>query len=109
MRARKSFYLPSVNEDEKLGGETMIGGVVFVIAFVLFLVVSLVINLPPGFWVVQELIADIQGTQYESLVTGIINGVIYGVIIWIIYSLVKMVYDRRKGPQKLTVEVKAKE
>jgi len=87
----------------------MIGAVVFVIAFVLFLVVSLVINLPPGFWVVQELIPDIQGTQYASLVTGIINGAIYGVIIWIIYSLVKMMYDRRKGPQKIVVEAEVKE
>jgi hypothetical protein len=86
----------------------MIGAVVFVIAFVLFLVISLVISLPPGFWVVQELIHDIQGTQYASLVTGIINGVIYGVIIWIIYSLVKMVYDRRKGPQKIVVEAEVK-
>jgi len=86
----------------------MIGAVVFVIAFVLFLVISLVINLPPGFWVVQELIPDLQGAQYESLVAGIINGVIYAVIIWIIYSLVKMVYDRRKGPQKIAVEAEVK-
>jgi len=86
----------------------MIGAVVFVIAFVLFTVISLVINLPPGFWVVQELIPDLQGAQYESLVAGIINGAIYGVIIWIIYSLVKMVYDRRKGPQKTVVEAEVK-
>ena len=86
----------------------MIGAVVFVIAFVLFTVISLVISLPPGSWVVQELIPDLQGAQYESLVVGIINGVVYGVIIWIIYSLVKRVYDRKKGPQKIVVEAEVK-
>jgi len=82
----------------------MIGALVFVIAFVLFTVVSLVISLPPGFWTVQEFIPDLQGAQYESLAAGIINGVIYGIIVWIIYSLVKMVYDRRKVPQKIVAE-----
>jgi len=92
----------------KIEGEKMIGAVVFVIAFVLFTVISLVIDLPPGFWVVEELIPDIQGTEYASLVIGIINGVIYGVVIWIIYSLVKMVYDRRKGEKQLVIEAELK-
>ena len=86
----------------------MIGGVIFVIAFILFIVISLVTNLPPGYWVVQELLPDIQGTEYASLVTGIINGVVYGVIIWVIFSLVKIVYDRRKGPEKVVVQVEHK-
>ena len=78
----------------------MIGAVVFVISFVLFTVISLVIDLPPGFWVVQELIPDIQESQYASLVSGIINGVIYGVIIWVVFSLAKTVYDRKKGKKQ---------
>ena len=81
-------------------GEKMIGAVVFVIAFVLFTVISLVINLPPGSWVVQELIPDMQGTQYADLVSGIINGVIYGVIIWVVFSLAKMALERKKGPKQ---------
>ena len=68
----------------------MIGAVIFVIFFVLFTLISLVIDLPPGSWVVQELIPDIQGTEYVSLVTGIINGVIYGIIAWLVFSLAKM-------------------
>ena len=102
------FLLVHYEVAGKARGEKMIGAVVFVIAFVLFTVISLVISLPPGSWVVQELIPDLQGAQYESLVTGIINGVIYGVIIWILYSLVKMVYDRRKGPQRIVVEAEVK-
>lgn len=86
----------------------MIGAVIFVIFFVIFTVISLVINLPPGFWVVKELIPDIQETQYASLVSGIINGVIYGVVIWVVFSLAKMVYDRKKGEKKLVVEAEVK-
>ena len=86
----------------------MIGAVVFVIVFVVFTLISLVISLPPGFWVVQELIPDIEGTQYADLVSGIINGVIYGVIIWVVFSLAKMAYDRKKGGKKLVVEAEAK-
>jgi hypothetical protein len=91
-----------------LRGEKMIGAVVFVVFFVLFTLISLVINLPPGSWVVQELIPDIQGTQYADLVSGIINGVIYGVIIWVVFSLAKTVYDRRKGEKKLVIEAEVK-
>ena len=85
----------------------MIGAVVFVIAFVLFLLISFVINLPPGLWIVEEYIPDIMQTDYESLAIGIINGVIYGVIIWVVFSLAMMVYDRMRGKPKTTVEVKA--
>lgn len=87
----------------------MIGAVVFVIAFVLFLVISFVINLPPGFWIVEEYLPDIMQTDYASLAIGIINGVIYGVIIWVVFSLVMMVYNRMRGKPTIAVEVKAKE
>ena len=59
----------------------MIGAVVFVISFVLFLLISLATALPPGAWIVEQYIPDIMQTDYEALATGIINGVIYGVII----------------------------
>jgi len=78
----------------------MIGAVVFVISFGLFTLISLVIDLPPGIWVVQEWIPDIQETEYASLVSGIINGVIYGVIIWVVFSLAKMAYDKKKGKKQ---------
>jgi len=83
-----------------LEGEKMIGAVVFVISFVLFTLISLVIDFPPGIWVVKELIPEIQQTEYASLVSGIINGVVYGVIIWVVFSLAKMVWEKKKGPKQ---------
>ena len=83
----------------------MIGAVVFVIAFVLFLLISFVIPLPPGSTIVEQYIPDIMQTNYEALVTGIINAVIYGVIIWFVYSIAKMLYDRMQGPKEVVVKV----
>ncbi len=76
----------------------MIGAVIFVITFVLFLVISLVTNLPPGFWIVEEYLPDIMQTDFASLAVGIINGVIYGLAIWLVFSLAKM--GRKKEPVK---------
>ena len=83
----------------------MIGAVVFVIGFILFLIISLVTPIPPGSTVIDEFIPDIMGTGYEGLAAGIINGVIYGVIIWVVYSIAKMVYDRTQGPKEVTVKL----
>jgi len=74
----------------------MIGAAVFVISFLLFTGVSLAVGFPPGIWVVQEWITEIQETEHASLVGGIINGVIYGVIIWVAFSLTKMAWERKK-------------
>ena len=87
----------------------MIGGIIFVIGFVLFLLISFVIPLPPGATIVEEFIPDVIGTAYEGAVAGIINGVIYGVIIWIIFSVVKIVYDKMKGPKEVVVKVETKD
>ena len=83
----------------------MIGAVVFVIAFVLFLLISLATPIPPGSTIVEQFIPDIMGTGYEGLAMGIINGVIYGVIIWIIFTIAKMLYDRMQGPKEVVVKV----
>jgi predicted flap endonuclease-1-like 5' DNA nuclease len=84
----------------------MIGAIVFVIVFVLFLLFSLVgVSLPIGNWINQEYISDIVGTSYESLAEGIINGVIYGIIIWFIFTIAKMLYDRTQGPKEMIVKV----
>ena len=87
----------------------MIGGVVFVIAFVLFLLISLAAPLVPGSMIVEEYIPDLMGTGSEGLVAGIINGVIYGIIIWIIFSVAKMVYDRMQGPKEVVVKVETQD
>ena len=84
----------------------MIGALVFVIAFVLFLLISLVTGLPPGSMIIEQFIPDIMGTRYEGLAMGIINGVIYGVIIWFIFTVAKMLYDRMQGPKEVVVKVK---
>ena len=85
----------------------MIGAVVFVIVFVLFLLIGFAgISLPIGDWIVQEYIPDLMGTGYEGMVEGILNGVIYGVIIWLIFTIAKMLYDRTQGPKEVMVKVR---
>ena len=83
----------------------MIGAVVFVIAFLLFLLISFVTPLPPGAMLIEEYIPDLMGTSYEGLVSGIINGVIYGIIIWLVFSVAKIFYDRMHGPKEVVVKV----
>ncbi|MFA5364560.1 MAG: hypothetical protein WC325_05190 [Candidatus Bathyarchaeia archaeon] len=83
----------------------MIGAVVFVISFVLFLLISLVTPLPPGSMVVEQFIQDVNQTSYAGLVTGIINGVIYGVIIWFVFSIAMMLFNRTKKPKEVVVKV----
>jgi predicted flap endonuclease-1-like 5' DNA nuclease len=84
----------------------VIGAIIFVIVFVLFLVFGIVdISLPVGDWIVQHYIPDLMGTGYEGVVEGIINGVIYGVIVWLIYTIAKMLYDRTQGPKEVMVKV----
>ena len=87
----------------------MIGAVVFVISFVLFLLISLVTALPPGAWIIEQYIPDLMQTDYGSLATGIINGVIYGVIIWFIFTIAKMLYDRIQSPKEVVVKVENKD
>lgn len=74
----------------------MIGAVVFVISFVLFTLISLAIDLPPGIYVHEWF--DIPAPEYSSLVNGIVNGLVYGVVVWLVFSLAKM--GRKKEPAK---------
>ena len=75
----------------------MIGIVVFVISFVLFTLISLAVDLPPGIYVHEWF--DIAASEYSSLINGIVNGVVYGVMIWLIFSLAKM--GRKKEPTRV--------
>lgn len=77
----------------------MIGAAVFVISFVLFTLISLAVDFPPGIWV-YEWFPDLQKTEYASLVNGIVNGVVYGVIIWLVFSLAKTAWERKRGKKQ---------
>jgi hypothetical protein len=52
----------------------VIGAAIFVIFFVLFTLVSLVVNLPPGMWVHDWF--NIPASDYSSLINGVVNGVV---------------------------------
>jgi len=73
----------------------MIGAAVFVMSFLLFTGVSLAVDVPPGIWV-YDWIPEIKQTEYALYVNGIINGVVYGVVIWLVFSLTKMAWERKK-------------
>lgn len=81
----------------------MRGVIVFLAAFLLFLVITLGYqDLPPGRTIYDAL--DIAESDYEvvgipitNLAIAIFNGVIYGVIVFLVYWLVeKFVRGRRK-------------
>ncbi len=87
----------------------MIGAIIFVIVFVLFVLIGLAgIHLPIGDWIIQEYIPDITQTDYASLAEGIINGVIYGIIIWFAFSIAMMIYEKMRGPKEVVVKVENK-
>ena len=87
----------------------MIGAVIFVIGFVVFLLISLATPLVPGAMIVEEYIPELMETGSEGLVAGIFNGVIYGIIIWLIFSIAKIVYDKMQGPKEVVVKVETKD
>ncbi len=84
----------------------MIGAVIFVIAFVLFVLMGLAgVGLPPGDFIIHEYIPDLLLTDYSQLAEGIINGVIYGIIIWFAFSIAMMLYEKLRGPKEVVVKV----
>lgn len=88
----------------------MKGAIVFVAAFLLFLVISLGYSgLPPGRQIYDAVVGsesdyEVSGTPITLLAIGIFNGVIYGVIIYIVFWLLTS-YVFKKGPTA-TVKVK---
>ena len=80
----------------------MIGAVLFVIFFLLFLAVTLGMpTLPPG-EMIHELLAipkvdyPVLGIPAWLLITAIVNGLVYGFIIWLIYSVASLATRSRK-------------
>jgi hypothetical protein len=88
----------------------MIGAVIFVIVFVMFLLIGLAgIGLPPGDWLLHEYINELYQTDYAQFAEGIVNGVIYGIIIWFAFSIAMMIYEKFRGPKEVVVKVETKD
>ena len=71
----------------------MRGAIVFLVAFLIFLVITLGFSsLPPGQMIYDAAVGaetdyEVLGIPASLLVVAAFNGVIYGVIIWLIYTL----------------------
>lgn len=78
----------------------MKGAIVFVAAFLIFLVVTLgYADLPPGRAIYDAVIGaetdyEVLGISATLLICGVLNGVVYGVIIWLIFWLATKVLSR---------------
>jgi predicted flap endonuclease-1-like 5' DNA nuclease len=102
-----------------MGGDSMVGAVIFVIFFLVFLAITLgVPTLPPGS-MIHELLGIpetgwlVLGIPGWLLINAIVNGVVFGFIIWLIYSLVSKSMGRGKKPtptiqQTVSVQVQEK-
>ena len=82
----------------------MKGAIVFLAAFLLFLVITLAYPaLPPGKMIYNAIVGaetdyPVLGIGASTLVAAVFNSVIYGVIIWLIYSILEML--TKKKPAK---------
>ncbi len=90
----------------------MKGAIVFLAAFLLFLVISIgYAGLPPGRQIYDAVVGtesdfDVSGIPVTLLAIGIFNGVIYGIIIYIIFWVLTS-YVFKKEPTA-TVKVEAR-
>ena len=88
----------------------MKGAIVFLTAFLLFLVITLGYTaLPPGRQIYNAVVGEesdyvVSGVPVTALAIGIFNGVIYGFIIYIIYWLLTSYVFKREP----TAEIKVK-
>ncbi len=84
----------------------MIGAVVFVIFFVLFLVLTLEVpTLPPGDMIhnlleIPRVNYPIVGIPASLLITAIVNGVVYGFLVWLAYSIASAATRSRKKKEE---------
>ena len=88
----------------------MKGAIVFLAAFLLFLVITLGYQgLPPGEAIYNAIVGaesdyEVAGMPATVLATAVFNGVIYGVIVFLIYWLAERFIFSRK---KTTIEIKS--
>jgi hypothetical protein len=86
----------------------MIGAIIFVVFFLVFLAVTLGFpTLPPGS-MIHELLGIplteylILGIPAWLLINAIVNGVVYGFIIWLIFTIVNKIFFRPKTKPETT-------
>ena len=108
--AKSEIYLVYLFSNYNKGFGNMIGAIIFVIVFVLFVLIGLAgISLPIGDWIIKEYIPDLLNPSvdplYAQLAEGIINGVIYGIIIWFTFSIAMMIYEKMRGPKEVVVKI----
>ncbi len=89
----------------------MIGAVIFVIFFLLFLVITIGMpTLPIGDMIQQQILNIpkmedlVLGIPGWILINAILNGVIYGFIIWLIFSLFSSATGRGKKKEQQTIQ-----
>lgn len=88
----------------------MKGAIVFLAAFLLFLVVSLgYADLPPGRQIYDGVIGAesdylVSGVPVTALAIGIFNGVIYGAIIYIVYWLLTSYVFKKESTATIKVK-----
>ena len=100
--------LPNIQHGN--GRDDMIGAIIFVIVFVLFVLIGLAgVGLPPGDFIIQEYIPDLALTDYAQIAEGIFNGIIFGIIVWFAFSIAMMFYEKLRGPKEVVVKVETKD
>lgn len=84
----------------------MRGAIIFIAAFLIFLVVTLGYpDLPPGKAIYDAVVGaetdyEVLGIPATHLITASFNGVIYGVVIWLISWLATKVFSRGKKEER---------
>ena len=87
----------------------MRGAIVFLAAFLLFLVITLGYqDLPPGKAIYDAIVGaesdyEVAGIRATTLATAVFNGVVYGIIVFLIYWLAEKFII---GKRKTTIEIK---
>ena len=93
-----------------IGGELLKGALVFIAAFLLFLVITLgVPALPPGKMIYDAAVGvetdyPVLGIGASTLVAAVLNGVIYGIIIWVIYTVAERLMKKTAKTQTQPIE-----
>ena len=88
----------------------MIGAVIFVIFFLLFLAVTLSFHtLPPGSMFhgllgIPEITYPVLGIPAWLLINAIVNGIFYGFILWLIFTVVRAATKSKGERENIALE-----